>query len=524
MHKTTRTSLIWQVICTLCTTVFCGLALAAPVKPTTPDAWREVTRNDLASIKAQLGSQTPIPHTLAAAALNEWLNKGYDEALSRAARVQSEADWLTTLGFYVSGFRDPHIYLSFNGELPTARWPGFLVAASGEKGVVVERDAGANAPDSLPNTGDVITRCDGKTLRELTSAFVFPYVMNEKLPADQRKAISRLFIYRDNSFFKPPTNCERTSAMGEPLSALTLNWVSIPTEKMAAAAWWRRYNAVVAGPTPEFGVTDLAEGIAWISIPTFSSGPTTTPKLEALVEEIKKRGDSLRNGRAIVLDTRGNGGGNSMWATRVAEAVFGREVLQRHAMPYSGETGIDWRASAENIAFWREWADKMIPEIGRFSLKRLGTLALVSSMQSALDDGKPLHREGSRQVSVGGGITSKRPKANEKSPFPARVYFLSNGSCGSACLDFADKVLFVPGVTLVGAPTSGDGVLMDIRFSPLPSGLADVTIPMKIALGRGRGNLEVYDVDRRYESSWEDAPVRTWVRAQIERETSPANR
>ena len=36
-----------------------------------------------------------------------------------------------------------------------------------------------------------------------------------------------------------------------------------------------------------------------------------------------------------------------------------------------------------------------------------------------------------------GGLTLKRPKSGTP-PFPAKVYFLSNGSCGSTCLNFAD--------------------------------------------------------------------------------------
>jgi hypothetical protein len=49
---------------------------------------------------------------------------------------------------------------------------------------------------------------------------------------------------------------------------------------------------------------------------------------------------------------------------------------------------------------------------------------------------------------------SSRPKEGE-SPFPATVYFLTNGTCASTCLIFADKVLMVPDVRLVsrGLPT-----------------------------------------------------------------------
>ena len=102
-----------------------------------------------------------------------------------------------------------------------------------------------------------------------------------------------------------------------------------------------------------------------------------------------------------------------------------------------------------------------------------------------------------------------RPKG--ESPFPAKVYVLSNGSCGSSCLNFADTVLMVPGVKLIGAATSADGVYMDVRSVDLPSGLGSVTFAQKVERGGGRAELEYYDADIAYDGAWSDAAVRKWV-------------
>jgi hypothetical protein len=78
-------------------------------------------------------------------------------------------------------------------------------------------------------------------------------------------------------------------------------------------------------------------------------------------------------------------------------------------------------------------------------------------------------------------------------------------------LDFSDIVLHIPGVKLIGGDTEGDGLLMEVRGAPLPSGLVSVTLPLKVYRGRGRGALEAYHADIAYTGEWTDEAVRAWV-------------
>ena len=77
-------------------------------------------------------------------------------------------------------------------------------------------------------------------------------------------------------------------------------------------------------------------------------------------------------------------------------------------------------------------------------------------------------------------------RAARPSLFPARVALLSDGACASACLDFADEVLSMPGTSVIGADTGADGLLMEIRAAPLPSGLMSIAVPMKAYVNRKR--------------------------------------
>ena len=504
----------------VCGTIFFSLSTNAqasqtpaptPLKPSTAEEWRLLTLSDLAAVEKILRAHTPIPFDRESPGLLTWLEAGYANARERAAGVQNEAGWYYTLAAFANGFRDPHLSVSPVTALPPARWPGFIAAARKDGAVVITRDAQNADDNSVPELGSEVLRCDDLSLMALAATRIFPFLYNPDIPADQRRAVTRLFLDRQIPFAPPPAQClVRTKGVER---NITLKWRPLPQENgRDSAAWFTQFQNASMGQATNWGVSEPASGVTWIGVPTFSSGEETAPKLEALIEAVKQRGDTMRNGRAIVIDTRGNGGGNSAWATKLVEAIFTRDIVQKYR-PKTSASGTDWRASAGNIAYWQEWEQKMAAESGAFSGSRLYAQHVVQRMTDALAEGNPLYREGSANTGQSGGLTRKRPKG--ASPFPARVYFLSNGSCGSSCLNFADAVLHVPGVKLIGSATAGDGMLMDVRSEALPSGMATITFPQKVARGRARGNLEFYFADIAYDGTWEDAAVREWVMQRV---------
>jgi hypothetical protein len=320
--------------------------------------------------------------------------------------------------------------------------------------------------------------------------------------------MTRLFLDRANPFAPAPAVCrvEQNGAARD----VTLSWRAAPPEK---DPWWAKYQAAGTGPKAEWGVSEPAPGIAWIGVPTFSSDDENFPKLDALIKAVEAKGDAIRNGRAIVIDTRGNGGGNSSWADKLAAAIFTGDVLSRHAAP-DREQAVDWRGSEANAAYWNDWSNQMAKEFGAFSLNRFGALAIGWQLGRTARQDPPIIRVGSCKPGRAGGITRARPKG--ESPFKARVYFLSNGSCGSSCLNFADTVLMVPGVKLIGSATSADGAYMEIREVDLPSGGAAIAFPQKVERGAARAPMEAYEADTPYNGSWSDEAVRQWVLLTVE--------
>ena len=484
----------------LCVAAVCGVLFPAAAS-STPEEWRAIALRDLDAARALIAEQTPIPFDSENPAYAAWLDEGYALARVLAGEAKDAQGAFYAVARFVNGFKDPHLNVNPARPLPSPRWPGFVAAARRGGAVVTWRDA---SDPEAPPLGAQVTTCEGKALPLLAEERVFPYTMNPRLAADQRRAVTRLFLDRGIPWAPPPVRCTLATPEGE--GEITLRWRDLPAE---ADAYWRAYSEASLGPSAAWGVAEPAPGVTWIGVPTFGSSADTSPKLEALIREVTARGQAMRGGRAIVIDLRGNGGGSTLWADRLATAIFGDKVLRR-SQAGAQRSAVEWRASKENIAYWRAWIEETaVRDFGKGSEAARFGERVVKGMTRALTHTPPLWREGPQRTSPSGGLTSRRPRG--PSPFPAEVVVLSNGTCGSSCLNFADRVLFVPGVRLMGSATSGDGPYMEVREETLPSGQASLTIPQKVWRGMGRGALEAYEPDVRYEGAWDDASVRAWV-------------
>lgn len=488
-------------------------ALAAeppPARPVDAAGWKAVTLRDVEAVHALLRDQTLIPFDNGNPADQRWLEEGYQVARTRAAQVTDATGHFLALRAYVNGFQDPHI--SVHGETTARRWPGFIAAVQGGEVVVVRNDP---SDPTVPAPGAVIERCDGLTPSALARQRLSPFLFTAGLP--ERWNIPFLFLDIGNPFAPLPTRCQVRT--GDQVAEVTLRWRSLPPFDRDLA---RDMLSAVGGPGASWGVTEPALGVFWIGVPTFLHTEDTVPRLRDLIDAVRARGDDMRNARALVIDIRGNGGGSFEWAYRLADAIFTPEVMgPARAAIGARRTAREVRASPENAAFirqlnvaaFRRGNDSLVNETSAEQARE--NRSFLRRLEAAMKDKPPVLRWGSTEASSEGGFNTQRPKG-APSPFPARVYLLSNGSCISACLWFVDGVLKVPGVRLIGSGTGGDTPYTDIRSEPLPSGLSRLTFPMKAVRGRGRASLEAYPADVPYDGSWDDTRVRNWVMSLIE--------
>lgn len=469
-----------------------------PPPPLTHEAWQAAARQDLAAIQYSVALNTMIMFDEVNPSYRAWLAEGYKIATERAKEVDGPNSYHDLLTSYVDGFRDPHFFLNSGIDRPV-EWPGFLVSWVNNKAVVIFGDA---ADKNLPPVGSVISACDGEAIETLVTKRVFPITYDPRTVFGQRQAVSRLFLDLKGGLIPAIKACDFQH--GESRWSGTLSWRSIPEP---SEDFWSRTVIASAGTPAQFGVTFPVEGVAWIGLPTFFDNPMTQPKLKALFDQLSTTTEKMQNGRAIVIDLRGNSGGDLELPAKFAEAIFGWPAVRRMVNSGMG-TSTDWRASPENQAYVQSLSQN----------PRMRDIA--QRLALALTQSEPYWREGRQNTSETSGLTERRPLASRRSPFPARIYLLSDGTCISACLAFVDIALQVPGTRLIGADTGGDTGYTSVRSETLPSGLAQFSFPMTFVHKRGRGPMEIYKADVAYTGVRDDQSVRRWTLDLVIRESA----
>ncbi|MEO6080046.1 MAG: S41 family peptidase [Steroidobacteraceae bacterium] len=465
--------------------------------------WKALTLRDVDAMHALLRDNTPITFDTENPAYARWLEEGHAVAQDRAAKVIDEAGYLYTLNAYANGFHDPHFTVQL--DLPSAtRWPGFIAVERGDAAVVVQRDA---QDPSAPALGARIESCDGQPLSALVQSRVLPFSVAAGPP--DRWALHNLFLDQQNPFAQLPASCSVRT--GEQSAELPLQWRGISGVQ---DTFTEDLTETIFGRAAAWGLSEPSPGVFWIGVPTFLPTEEATPQMRALIAAIKARGDEMRHARAIIIDTRHNSGGYAFWARQLSEAIFTPKVLKNasRATP-ARRVAYELRVSPGNLKYKREKLQRIGSDLS--AAQRRDASSEADMIQRAIARKTPMLREGGKWASVSGGMTAQRPRGR-KSPFPAQVYFLSNGSCLSACLLFADQALMVPGVRLIGSATGGDTPYIDIREEKLPSGLATLSLPQTVMRGRGRGAMESYAADIPYIGSWDDASIRAWTLSLIQ--------
>lgn len=477
------------------------IALVASWQTRTTD-WPAAHAADAAAIRDAVRANHPGATDNTDPLFARWLEEGATGAAAREGDIKDRAGHLYSLTAYATGFGDTHLSVEPNFAPSPPQWPGFIVGLRNGKAVVLDRDANAA---TAPPLGAVIETCDGMSVATLVATHVLPFGFDQRVPANRARAVAELFVDRGNSLSPRAKACVVTA--GGKSTTLKLTYSVVPKD------FGQRFNAALFGSPTKLGWSEPAPGVAWIGIPSFDYDEANATRLRKVIDRLSADASRIKQGRAIVFDVRGNTGGSSLWGDEIRNILWYPEQIAKHAPP--DPSGVDWRASAGNRDHMLDLISQVIPKVGSQSGVGLALTRIARGLSEAVDQKKSYWREGNANPPPEGGLTKRRPKG-EPALFPAKVIILSNGSCASACLDFADRILQMPGTYLVGFATSGDGQYTESRAIPLPSGYATLHLPMKVYRGRPRGNMEVYEPDLRYDGAWTDAPVRKWVLDVIE--------
>ena len=229
---------------------------------------------------------------------------------------------------------------------------------------------------------------------------------------------------------------------------------------------------------PENGFT-LQDGTLWIRAADFWPDQPAAAALESMLVQLAAARDVAR----IVFDTRANRGGDSSVGQRMFDAATGGLQFDDSAAP---RMVAQWRVSRQSIAKLRLHRQQFDTLYGPGSAQVRAVAGLLAQLEAA-------QRDGQSWVDQDGGPSFTRSDMVQRHAtlrrFTGTVALVTDAACASACLDFADLVLRVPGAVHLGAATASDTVYLDVTDLLLPSG-NHFRLPVKVWRNRPRGDSQ----------------------------------
>ena len=172
---------------------------------------------------------------------------------------------------------------------------------------------------------------------------------------------------------------------------------------------------------------------ALLSITRFP--PPGDPEWTGMLEAVER----LKQARILVIDVRGNSGGDDRMAYRVAERLAGHAVVRDGATKIITRTPEALVARLNGVRARRQVDDSAALEQAEVELRRDLAEALAGRLPSPVE----------LPVSQAGVTETKY------APYEGRTFVLVDRACGSSCENAVDLWRRIPRVTSVGEHTAG---------------------------------------------------------------------
>ncbi|MGE0174593.1 MAG: S41 family peptidase [Oligoflexales bacterium] len=427
------------------------------------------------------------------------LEKGYRTATEKSKLVKDLEGYRAVLSEFFAGFHDGHLGFRINSDIPEAKvyWPGIVLGYRNGRAVVVYRE-NSKEFGVTPPMGSELLSCDGKSLSQLIEENVQPYDSTASTVAEAvlTRLTPMVLLDQDNPFVDRIQQCLFSLKGQEQI--WDIKWVATP-QKVIEPKMDLARNIY----SPSMSIHPMDENAFWISVPTFSAqNDESLAALNKLIADLNASTEEMRKAQIIVVDVRGNHGGNSSWGNAIIRALWGDEMFDTYR-PKS--EGIKWRVSIDTYRYLSEDLLPMIKnQFGESSPEYVEFKNEIDGFKEALDRGDLWFNPYERGV---------RPETEKpENPVKANVYFLTDPACFSSCLLFADRMRLLPNVVQIGLATRADTKYGEVRSESLPSGLATMMGPQKIFLGRLRTDNEPYVPKFRWSGEMSDqVGLERWV-------------
>lgn len=203
-----------------------------------------------------------------------------------------------------------------------------------------------------------------------------------------------------------------------------------------------------------FGIQELKKGIYWINIPTFRPSKDQIKSLNQMIESLAE----FRK-QTIILDLRGNGGGNSCWGEELLKALFREEYANHQLAKFNQNIYSEWRISRGNLDHIKELIPMMQEQFGENYLK----LQLFKNDCKEMEDA---FLRGENYYSDSPDVDQAALSSNVASSFSGRIIAIIDKNCASSSLIFIDFLKAMnTDVVLIGEQTGIDTAYTEFKAS-----------------------------------------------------------
>lgn len=446
-----------------------GLALALALwaspltaqQSTAPErAWNELARADVGAALHLIETNHPgSARELGDGNFQERLRVARANAGQRLPLVHDYFAYAAVMNGLANDFRDGHIWS--NAILSPSRriWAGLVMARRGGRWVVGAEDT-SNPAQALKDAE--LVDCDDvpadRFARERTGTFH----AHPDVEADLAGRAYTLLLDDQSPYVRRPVSCRFRLASGS-VAKVDLRWRDITVRKLEALIGESLHRASAG-----MGVSQFAGG-QWIALETLDN------RANAVVDQVRARQAQLRAAAMVVLDLRGNSGGNSQYALDIARLLVGQARADAADRTIGGCDGTYWRVSEGNAAALAKFADALPPERAPEWRAQAEALQRAVTEKRAFSPDLPACAKEQRQVA---SAADKLPR----SAMQGRLVLLTDRSCFSSCL-IAANLFRKLGALHIGEATDMSTRYMEVREIVLPSGLRTFSTLQKVALG-----------------------------------------
>jgi hypothetical protein len=412
--------------------------------------------SDIKFIKWEIKENSSIPYDTKNVAY-KWF-KAVDKIIP--LMIKSKYSHLDIIKYYIGGFRDSHFRFLYNRTFIT--WAGIIVTfTNGSFIIVYARD---NSIIGLPIT-HVVRNKKKYTCNKFLLKYIFPFESCGGIPYHEYN-----YAIHANDMF---TNKQSDAiVVNKQVYELLYESINYNNYELALSIDPNRNRFI----NNKFAINDIFQECAWINLPSFTSD----------FSKINDRIENYRKYKLLIIDIRGNGGGNNNYGIEFVRKLWSPEYI--HSLNDFGNTGdVLFRISETNAARY--------PNLGirKYDLENNLSYALFRTY---------------KHDTIGNHVPN---------PVTAMVYCLIDYFTGSSSLLFLDEILSLPNVYTIGLPTSNDTIFGDGSFSiELPSGIGKITSIPKIRVGKWkRLHGECYKPNYKLDVMVSDADILSFIEIYI---------